>query len=98
MRDFADDHSSRVETSRLASKRKIGYRDDLAPHGHERAACAQHPPGHADPNLKKLLPDLPPPVLPVWLAMHRDVRTSMRIRRVADFLQEELKSYSAGAG
>ncbi|UCI08607.1 LysR family transcriptional regulator [Mesorhizobium sp. B1-1-8] len=49
-----------------------------------------------DPHLEKLLPEVPLPVLPVWLAMHRDVRTSMRIRRVADFLYEELKRYSAG--
>ena len=43
-----------------------------------------------------VLPGLPLPVLPVWLAMHRDVRTGLRIRRVADFLYEELKRYSAG--
>ncbi|RVB97209.1 LysR family transcriptional regulator, partial [Mesorhizobium sp. M7A.F.Ca.CA.002.15.2.1] len=48
--------------------------------------------------IEKVLPDLPLPVLPVWLAMHRDVRTSVRIRRVVDFLHEELKRYSAGAG
>ena len=58
----------------------------------------QEPLADRDPDLEKLLPDVPLPVLPVWLAMHRDVRTSMRIRRVADFLQEELKRYSAGAG
>jgi len=55
----------------------------------------------AEPGLalvEKLLPGLPLPSLPVWLAMHRDVRTSVRIRRVADFLYEELKRYSAGAG
>ncbi|MBZ9848387.1 LysR family transcriptional regulator [Mesorhizobium sp. CA14] len=58
----------------------------------------QEPLADADPDLEKLLPDVPLPVLPVWLAMHRDVRTSMRIRRVADFLHEELKRYSAGTG
>lgn len=58
----------------------------------------QEPLADRDPDLEKLLPDVPLPVLPVWLAMHRDVRTSMRIRRVADFLHEELKRYSAGAG
>jgi len=51
-----------------------------------------------DPLMEMLLPDLPLPSLPVWLAMHRDVRSSVRIRRVADFLHEELKRYSAGAG
>ncbi|TGQ09871.1 MULTISPECIES: LysR family transcriptional regulator [unclassified Mesorhizobium] len=58
----------------------------------------QEPLADRDPDLEKLLPDVPLPVLPVWLAMHRDVRTSMRIRRVADFLHEELKRYSAGTG
>jgi DNA-binding transcriptional LysR family regulator len=51
-----------------------------------------------DPLMEMLLPGLPLPSLPVWLAMHRDVRSSVRIRRVADFLHEELKRYSAGAG
>lgn len=50
-----------------------------------------------DPLVEALLPGLPLPTLPMWLAMHRDVRTSARIRRVADFLFAELKRYSAGA-
>ncbi|RWI93700.1 LysR family transcriptional regulator [Mesorhizobium sp.] len=58
----------------------------------------QEPLASRDPRLEKLLPEVPLPELPVWLAMHRDVRTSMRIRRVADFMHEELKRYSAGAG
>lgn len=41
-----------------------------------------------------ILPQIVLPVLPMWLAMHRDVRTSPRIRRVADFLHEELKAYA----
>lgn len=56
----------------------------------------QEPLADRDPLMEKVLPGLPLPVLPVWLAMHRDVRTSVRIRRVADFLYEELKRYSAG--
>lgn len=48
-----------------------------------------------DTRMEELLPDLPLPVLPVWLALHRDVRASLRIRRVADFLHDELKRYSA---
>lgn len=58
----------------------------------------QEPLADRDPLVEKVLPGLPLPVLPVWLAMHRDVRTSVRIRRVTDFLHEELKRYSAGAG
>ncbi|MCA0011431.1 LysR family transcriptional regulator [Mesorhizobium sp. B292B1B] len=57
----------------------------------------QEPLAERDPLVEKVLPALPLPSLPVWLAMHRDVRTSVRIRRVADFLHEELKCYSAGA-
>ncbi|MBZ9675633.1 LysR family transcriptional regulator [Mesorhizobium sp. ES1-1] len=58
----------------------------------------QEPLADRDPLIEKVLPGLPLPMLPVWLAMHRDVRTSVRIRRVTDFLHEELKRYSAGAG
>lgn len=58
---------------------------------------AQAPLVAREPLVEALLPDLPLPVLPVWLAMHRDVRTSLRLRRVADFLYEDLKRYSAGA-
>ena len=58
----------------------------------------QEPLADRDPLVEKVLPGLPLPSLPVWLAMHRDVRSSVRIRRVADFLHEELKRYSAGAG
>lgn len=50
----------------------------------------------SEPELEALLPGLPLPALPVWLVMHRDVRGSVRVRRVADFLQGELKRYSAG--
>ena len=48
------------------------------------------------PSVEAILPDLPLPSLPMWIAMHRDVRSSARIRRVADFLFAELKAYSAG--
>jgi len=46
--------------------------------------------------VETLLPGLALPDLPMWLAMHRDVRSSPRIRRVADFLFAELKRYAAG--
>lgn len=47
------------------------------------------------PGVEIILADMPLPVLPMWLAMHRDVRTSPRIRRVADLLHERLKVYAA---
>lgn len=40
--------------------------------------------------LQQVLPDLPMPALPVWLAVHREVRSSPHIRRVYDFLRDEL--------
>ena len=49
-----------------------------------------------DPLVETILPELVLPPLPMWLVMHRDVRTSARVRRVADFLFVELKRY-AGA-
>ncbi len=48
-----------------------------------------------DRGVEVLLPEMRLPVLPMWLAMHRDVRTSPRIRRVADFLHEGLQRYAA---
>ena len=39
-----------------------------------------------EPGLHRLLPDLPIPALPVWLAVHREIRSSVRVRAVFDFL------------
>lgn len=50
-----------------------------------------------EPGVEALLPDLPLPVLPMWIALHRDLRHAPRMRRVADFLFAELKAYAAGA-
>ncbi len=44
------------------------------------------------PDLVRVLPDLHIPSLPVWLASHQDLRTSLRIRRVMDFLYESLSA------
>lgn len=49
-----------------------------------------------DRSVETVLAGLALPSLPMWLAMHRDVRTSPRIRRVADFLIDELRRYAAG--
>ncbi|HHZ07955.1 MAG TPA: LysR family transcriptional regulator [Rhizobiales bacterium] len=50
----------------------------------------------ADPDIETLLPGLPVPTLPMWLAMHEDVRASPRIRRVADHLYDGLRRYATG--
>ncbi|MEP3634054.1 MAG: LysR family transcriptional regulator [Shimia thalassica] len=47
--------------------------------------------GDAEPKVRRVLPDLEPLTFPVWLVAHREVTTSRRIRRVFDFLAEELK-------
>lgn len=48
-----------------------------------------------EPGVEALLPDLPLPTLPMWIALHRDLRNAPRMRRVADFLFTELKAYAA---
>lgn len=47
--------------------------------------------GDADPIVRRVLPDLEPLVFPIWLVAHRELSTSRRIRRVYDFLGEELR-------
>lgn len=46
--------------------------------------------GDVEPRVRRVLPDLPPFPVPVWLAAHRELRTSRRIRVVFDLLAEEL--------
>ncbi len=43
-----------------------------------------------NPDLVPLLPMLPIPPLPMWLAVHREIRSNPRIRRVWDFLARAL--------
>ena len=46
--------------------------------------------GDSDPSVRRVLPDLPPITFPIWLAAHRDLATSRRIRVVFDILAESL--------
>lgn len=50
--------------------------------------------GDAEPTVRRVLADLPPIPIPTWLVTHRDVRTSQRVRVVADFLARGLASSS----
>ncbi len=43
-----------------------------------------------DANVQRVLPTLKLPELPMWLAVHREIRTSARIRAVFDYLAESL--------
>ncbi len=48
--------------------------------------------GEAEPLVRCVLTDLTLPTLPVWLTVHEELRTSALIRRVYDFLGEELSA------
>jgi len=41
-----------------------------------------------DPDVVGILPMLQPPDLPIWLTVHREIRTNQRIRAVYDFLAQ----------
>jgi len=43
-----------------------------------------------DNSITAVLPMIALPVLPVWLTVHRELRTSARIRAVYDFLADEV--------
>lgn len=62
-----------------------------------RAGCgigfAQLNVGAADPTVEQILPEMPLPTLPLWLAAHEAVRHTPRIRRVWDALAEGLKPH-----
>ncbi|MDP2371967.1 LysR family transcriptional regulator [Rhodoferax sp.] len=52
--------------------------------------CADYM-ARSDPEVVRVLPGLLPiPPLPMWLAVHREIRTNRRIRAVYDFLAEAL--------
>lgn len=46
--------------------------------------------GDAEPNVRRVLDDLPPILVPMWLVTHSDVNTSRRVRVVADFFAQAL--------
>ena len=50
--------------------------------------------GDAEPGVRRILEDIPMPTLPVWLTVHEELKTSALIRRVYDFLAEELSALS----
>jgi len=44
----------------------------------------------SDPTVQALLPELETPTFPIWLTVHRELRTSARMRAVVDFLAAEV--------
>lgn len=47
----------------------------------------------SDPTVAVVLPALALPALPIWLTVHRELRTSARIRAVYDFLASEVPQH-----
>jgi DNA-binding transcriptional LysR family regulator len=47
--------------------------------------------GDAEPDVRRVLPDLEPLTFPIWLVAHRELTTNRRIRMVFDFLVLELR-------
>ena len=52
--------------------------------------------GDKEADFQRLLPELPISPLEMWLAVHREVRTNPRIRRVYEFLAEAISRELAG--
>lgn len=50
--------------------------------------------GDAEPAVRRVLPDVPPVIFPVWLATHRELHTSRRVRVVFDLLAEALSRHA----
>jgi DNA-binding transcriptional LysR family regulator len=48
--------------------------------------------GDADNAVLRVLPDEPPLTFPIWLATHRELHTSLRVRLVFDLLADALSS------
>jgi len=47
--------------------------------------------GDREPRVRRVLPELRPISIPMWLITHRELKTSRRIRVVFDLLAEELR-------
>lgn len=47
--------------------------------------------GEVEPRVRRVLPDLPPLVVPMWLTSHSELQTSRRVRVVYDLLAEGLR-------
>ena len=48
--------------------------------------------GDAEPAVRRILPELPLPTLPIWLTAHSALKTSRPIRRVYDFIADSLRA------
>ncbi|MEX3011618.1 LysR family transcriptional regulator [Hoeflea sp. TYP-13] len=76
-----DDQVAYVELIKAAAG--IGFAAHFLAHGH--------------PGMRRILPEIEIPALPIWLASHQELRTSQRIRRVMDFLHEHISALPLNA-
>lgn len=53
--------------------------------------------GEPEPRVRRVLDDLPPLPIPMWLTCHRELHTSRRMRVVFDLLAEGLRALAVGA-
>lgn len=56
-------------------------------------AALQRPMAARFPELVEVLPGLPVPPLPVWLTLHKDVRTGAHVRVTHDWLADVMRDY-----
>lgn len=52
--------------------------------------------GEAEPRVMRLFAETVMPTLPTWLTAHSELKTSRRIRRVFDFLADQLQRVQSG--
>jgi DNA-binding transcriptional LysR family regulator len=58
-------------------------------------AALQRPMAASFPELVDVLPALPPPSLPIWLTLHKDVRSGAHVRVTHDWLADVMRDYIA---
>lgn len=51
--------------------------------------------GGREPKVRRVLPEMAPITVPMWLATHRELTTSKRVRTVFGFLAAELSNPAA---
>lgn len=61
--------------------------------GYGIGSCQLHV-GESEPRVKRLFADRAIRSLPIWLTAHSELKTSLRVRRVFDFLAESFKSFN----
>ena len=80
-----------IDIDRAASPNGVDRFYELVKEGVGIGIMPEHI-GDAEQKVVRVLPESEPFTVELWLVAHRELRTSRRIRRVFDFLAEELGS------